>query len=513
MISDKHKINCQDCRATGLDLRTAPRLSCTDPSDKFPNGQVQAGRDQLYESGDDTLGELAEWLEEARYEQTYIPYLRRARIECVGPNGEVYYKSRPLTLKPNVLLETDRVSYSDSIQQFPRKGPLRACIWARPGYTFASVDWNMGESLTHAQSCIWLLGYSDLAEALNNGLDPHSSLAAQVLSITYEEQVARKKAGEKLAVATRQGAKPFTFGKPTGMGSPKLVTQARMQGEDTPCPNGPVMIDDGDGGLIPGYKGTRFCILMDGAARCGFDPDGTSNKVVQWGKPGYERDCKPLCRACLECADRLGEHWLKLWRENKPYFKYAADCVDNGQNVGPEIAEFFGLQGTRLEPGEVMQHVSGIIRGAVGFTDACNGWFQSLLGVAAKLALRRAQRECCDSTVVVPSDACAGGVVSKYAGQPSPLYGSRCVALQHDELLAELLASKRHAAATRLSEIMVRALQEVCPDLAPAVKAPAALMSQWFKGAEPRFALGGDKPANDNDELIPWVPKKKKAAA
>ena len=488
------QINCQDCRTTGLDLSTAPQLPITEPSDKFPNGQVQASRDVLFESGDETLGELAQWLEDAKVIGTYIPFLRKARVECAGPDGEVFFKSRPLTLKPNVLLETDRTSYEDAIQQFPRKGRLRTCIRARSGYRFASVDWNMGESITHAQSCRWILGYSDLGDALNRGLDPHASLAAEILGLSYEEFMHQLKVlKDPQAKDTRQGAKPFTFGKPTGIGSPKLVTQARMQGEDTPCENGPVILADGR----RGYKGTRFCVL-GGADRCGVHPDGTSNKVTSWGRPGYERDCKPLCRACLECADRFGEKWLKLWRENKPYFKYAKDASEFGQKISREVAEFLGVDGDRLAPGEMLQHVSGIIRGDVGFTDCANGWFQSLLAFCAKLALRCAQRECCDSSVIVPSDACEGGVVSAYAGQRSPLYGSRCVVLYHDELFAELIASMAHDGATRLSEIMVRTLQEICADQTPAIKAPPALMMVWHKGAEEK--------RDEDGRLIPWEP-------
>lgn len=495
VVSDKHLINCQDCCASGLDLSTAPSLPRTDPSDKFPNGQIQAGRDVLDESGDESLADLADYLRDAKTQETYIPYLRRARVECVGPNGEVYFKSRPLTLKPNNPLETDRVSYDDGIHGFPRKGPLRSCIRARTGYVLASVDWNMGESLTHAQSCRWILGYSDLGDALNKGLDPHALLAAQVLGLTYEEFQARKK--EKLLVDTRQGAKPTTFGKPTGMGSPKIVMQARMQGVDTPCPLGPTMIDDGKGNPIPGYRGTRFCILMDGAERCGVLPDGSDNKVTAWGRAGYERECKPMCRACLQCADRIGDHWVKLYRENRPYFKWASDVSENGQPVSQEVADFLGLDGLRLAPGEMLQHVSGIIRGGCKFTDAANGWFQSLLGVAAKLALRWAQRECCDSSYRVPTEVIPGDVASAYAGQRSPLFGSRAIGLMHDELLAELLRSNKHHAATRLSELMVTTLRLICPDQAPAVKAPAALMGRWLKSAEPVVHA---------DELVEWVP-------
>ena len=503
--AESAKINCQECRSSGYDL-TDVQVPCTEPSNRFPNGQIQATRDTLYESGDESLAELAEWLEDAKVEGTYIPYLRTGRVQCVGPDGEVFYRDRPLTLKPNVMLETDRTSYEDSIHQFPRKGRLRQCMKARAGYVYCSVDWNMGESLTHAQSCRWLLGYSDLGDALNKDLDPHASLAAQVMGLTYDEFMHRYKVlKDKACVDMRQAMKPLTFGKPAAMGDIKIVMTQRKNGPDTACPSGPAMISDGKDDLIPGYKGLRFCVVTAGAERCGVE------MVTSWGAKGYERDCVPLCKACLECVSKISKSWKSLWRENVPYGKFAGDVSDNGQPISQEMAEFLGIEGDRLAPGEMLQHVSAIVRGAVGYSDACNGWFQSLLGVAAKLALRRAQRECCDSTYRVPSDACAGGVVSKYAGQRSPLYGSRCIALLHDELLAELLEHSAHHGAMRLDELMVRALQEICPDMAPAVKAPAALMRIWYKGAEPRWLVGGDKPANDEDVLVPWEPKRKAA--
>lgn len=136
----KARINCKACGATGLDLSTAPTLPKTDASTMFPEGQVSANRDTLNEAGDETLRALADYDEDAKTEQTYGPYLRKARIvDPADPLGA--WADVPLTLWPNVLLETDRTSYSDPIQQFPRGGGLRACIVARgPRYEIVDVD-------------------------------------------------------------------------------------------------------------------------------------------------------------------------------------------------------------------------------------------------------------------------------------------------------------------------------------------------------------------------------------
>lgn len=125
----KALINCTECAATGLDLSAATDIPLT------PTGRVAAGRDPLNESGDELLIDLADHFEGAKTLDVYVPYLRRARTPiaghsdgcpqirddkedctCPGP-----YRDIPLTLWPNVLLETGRTSYSGVIQLYPRK--------------------------------------------------------------------------------------------------------------------------------------------------------------------------------------------------------------------------------------------------------------------------------------------------------------------------------------------------------------------------------------------------------
>lgn len=457
-------INCKACSATGLDIRNAPDVPLTETE------KVAGGRDVLDESGDEGLMSFSAYGRSSKVVEVYGPYLAKA--------GD-----RPLTLKPNPLLETDRTSYSDVIQQFPRDKGLRECIVARPGYRLCSVDYFSGELITHAQSCIWIVGHSDLADALNNDANPHEMLGAAMLGMDYaaflEVYNDKKHPGYRQAKDARQAAKPGNFGFPGGMGAPKMALQQRRGGPDTPCPNGPACLNPAQvaKGKAPirGYRGLRFCILMDGADRCG------ERKLVEWkGRP-----CAPTCAACLDCAERLRDVWFGKWSEAKPYFKFVSAVVNQGQENG-------------LEPGQVIQHVSRIVRGGCKFTNAANGYFQSLLARAAKLALRRAQRECCDRTFRVPDDACRGGVVSAYAGLDSPLLGSRVIVFQHDENIPEIPIAQEHDGATRLSELMVRALQETCPDLAPAVKAPPALMPRWYKSAEPVYHRG---------RLVAWTPE------
>ena len=486
---EKDGVNCKECCATGLDLATAPMLKLTEPSEMYPKGNVSADRDSLNESGDDVLQMLADYGEDAKTITNYGPYLRKAQIEVVGADGVVIRYPRPLNLRANVILETDRVSYSDAIQQFPRSGGLRACITARKGYVLCSVDYNQGEVITHAQSVLWILGHSRQAEIVLEGKEVHSMFGSEVLGVTYDEFFKNKKTIKSYTNA-RQAAKPWVFGRPGGMGIVKLVQAQRKQGPDTASLNGPVMIWDEDNECeVRGYRGLRFCILMDNKTSCG------SKKTTSWGSGQYARTIAPTCVDCLNCASRLDLSYKESFPEIKDYFKYTTSVSEDGQHLTDEQCVLFDLpNGSQLAPGEMVQHVSDIIRGGVQFNDCSNGYFQSLLAVASKMAMRIAQRECCDSSVRVPE-------YSKFAGQKSPLYGSRCIVLQHDEIIAELLEVNMHTGALRLSEIMVWCLQVVCPDMASAVKAPPALMRRWYKSAEPVYV---------NEQLIPWEPKPKK---
>lgn len=409
------------CYGTGLLLIDAvPRTE---------KGGIAYGRDALSESGDEDLINYAAWSEDAKIANVYVPFLR-------GGVGV------PLTLSPNVLLVTGRASYSGVIQLLPREGGVRECIVARPGKVLVSCDYGGLELATHAQSCLWLVGYSKLAEAINGDIKVHDAMGARLGGISYEEMLARTKAGDKTVKAWRQAAKAANFGFPGGMGAPKLVLQKRKEGT-TAAADGTV------------YKGLRFCVLMRGAERCG------EVKVTAWGKAGNERSIPPTCKACIECSEDLRAVWFEQWPENRDYFRLIGDQSDRGW---------------------IEQHVSRRIRGGVDFTNAANGYFQSLAADGAKLALYRVSREC-------------------YAVPSSALYGaSRVILFAHDELIVEVPEDQAHEAAVRIGDVMVGTMREYTPDVA--VTAEPALMRKWFKGAEPVYV---------GDRLIPWEPKAKAA--
>ncbi len=153
----------------------------------------------------------------------------------------------------------------------------------------------------------------------------------------------------------------------------------------------------------------------------------------------------------------------------------------------PDVREYFRWIKGALGPageGPIQQLRSKRTRYITRFTQAANGYFQSLAAEGAKEACFRVAREC-------------------YAVKESPLYGSRPVAFCHDELLVESLEDRAPEAADRLSRVMVESMEKFLPDV-PVIAEPVVMRS-WFKGA---------KTIRDKDgRLMVWQPQKKKEKA
>ena len=313
----------------------------TDPSEKFPEGQVSTSADTLRESGGPALEGLAgDGNEKVR--NTYIPLLRGGTERPINPNF-------------NPLLATGRSSYYEpSLQVLPRKGGVRSCITARPGTVFFSVDWAAAELSAVAQACLWLpeIGFSRLGEAINAGQDPHVRLGGKILGKTYEEAIALKRAKDAAFAGIRQLCKPINFGKWGGMGPATLVLTARKDATTTPSPSG---IE---------YAGTRFCVLSGLKERCG------ERKTTEWNN----EPIPPTCTDCIDLAVEYGILFAQEWEEYAPYLAVAAREAREG--------------------GLVTQFVSGRLRGGLGYCQCANTKFQGLIADVAKAALCKITEEC-----------------------------------------------------------------------------------------------------------------------
>lgn len=172
-------------------------------------------------------------LEEARiYNWLVLSALgERSGIEkLLGTYVPVLFDGTQLPINPsfNELVGSGRSScYDPNLQNPPRKGGIRECFIPRFGFLYAFCDYSFIELCTLAQSCLEMFTWSAMADAINAGLDPHLDMAASMLGISYEEAVARKKAGDKQIGEFRQMSKALNFGFPGGLGKAKFVEYAR----------------------------------------------------------------------------------------------------------------------------------------------------------------------------------------------------------------------------------------------------------------------------------------------
>ena len=348
-------------------------------------GAVSTTKEVCLESGDPVLVMYGEGSVSRKILTTYIPVIRLGVTEPIHPSF-------------NPLVESGRCSaYRPNLQNPPRLGGVRETFVARPGYLFASCDYDSAELRGLAQVCLDLVGYSQLAQAFQDDalFDPHAAFAADVLGISYEEGMRRKGDRDPEFVAYRQRAKAANFGYPAGLAARTFVSYAKSYGLDL----------------------------------------------------------------TLEEAEAIRAEWFRKWPEMRDYFRYVSSLV------GPTA------------PNILVQLRSGRARGDVRFTSAANSFFQGLSADGAKRAAFLAAREA-------------------YGDPSSPFYGSRPWLLMHDELLVEVPEERAHDAALRLQVLMVRAMEEVTPDV-PAT-ASVHLMRRWYKEACPVY--------NDG-RLVPWVPQ------
>lgn len=92
---------------------------------------------------------------------------------------------------------------------------------------FANADYSALELRTLAQVCIFLFGYSRLAEVLNAGEDPHLTMASSMLGMSYAEALVLNDAHDHRVDDARQTGKVANFGFGGGLGAEKLCLFAR----------------------------------------------------------------------------------------------------------------------------------------------------------------------------------------------------------------------------------------------------------------------------------------------
>lgn len=174
--------------------------------------EIQTSADAARDSGNVAAIAFADVVSADKLLNTYVPILER------GKNG------LPVTSNPNVLVASGRTSWTNpNWQNPPRVGGIRECVVPRPGFVLCGADLDTVELRALAQSCLEILGYSEMASALLRGEDLHLALAAEFLGLDYATAKARYDAGDPILIENRQTAKQVNFGLPGGMGAPKFA--------------------------------------------------------------------------------------------------------------------------------------------------------------------------------------------------------------------------------------------------------------------------------------------------
>lgn len=179
------------------------------------SGQVKTDDATLEAVGTDQAESLRRYKSIEKIVSGYLPHLWAGT-------------TRPITPRYNTLVATGRTSsFSPNIQQQPRAGGVRECFVPRRGCLFAAADWSSIEMAALAQVCLDLFGQSRLADALNDGLDPHLAVAAQLLCVDYQTAKKNRAAGDARTKRARQLAKIANFGFAGGMGPGSFVYYAK----------------------------------------------------------------------------------------------------------------------------------------------------------------------------------------------------------------------------------------------------------------------------------------------
>lgn len=186
-----------------------------DPMPATPTGKPKTDAATCDASGDEVLKAYGRLGEINSKLNNYVPVLRMGTVHARYGLAETGRTTCTIYLGKG------------NLQNLPRSGGVRECFAPRPGRVFAGADYDGLELRTVAQSCLKLVGHSELAKALNAGLDPHLALAAQILGISYDLAKARKKAGDKEIDNARQTAKVANFGFPGGLGAERFVEYAK----------------------------------------------------------------------------------------------------------------------------------------------------------------------------------------------------------------------------------------------------------------------------------------------
>lgn len=399
-----------------------------EPIKRTPTGGVSCDAEVL-----ERLRGVDPVMDQFIHRQTLIGLLDRDMAAMFDADGQPVDR---MHFNFNVVVETGRTSSSGGKKPllYPaRNGQnvdprIRPCFVPDPGWLLYSCDYAGLELVTFAQTCIWLFGASRMAEIINQGINVHEYMGAQLARYMHQEfrtllddagitddpmkvyetfHVAKTHESE----ATRAFWKKWrTFAKPTNLGYP--------------------------GGLGP-------------------------RKMVSYAKSTYGIDIT------VEEAEMFRQVWYSTFPEAPAYFDYVNEELRDPVNEAwvdedGELHEKYCYR-TRL----------GMYRAGATYCAAANGLaLQSPGAEGATLGYASVVRAVRDRS------------------QESVLYGTKVHDFIHDEVLGSFPENELvQPRAQEVQRLMEEALQAYTPDVR--VSTEMALMRAWRKEAEEVRDEGG----------------------
>ncbi len=186
-------------------------------------------------SGDPLLAVYGEFGSAIKTLRTDVPLVRAGMYEPIHAHFEVLLETGDIGCsKPNLVNLPTQVIHAHGCNVKGCKEPahlvgVRECFVPRPGFVLLAGDYAQIQLRTWSQVCLWTLGYSEMSVALNEGRDPHTMVAANLLGITEAEAMHRKEHDPASIYFERQCGKVSNFGNPGGIGPDRLVDAAARQ--------------------------------------------------------------------------------------------------------------------------------------------------------------------------------------------------------------------------------------------------------------------------------------------
>jgi len=333
------------------------------------------------------------------------------------------------------------------------------------GNVIFSLDYNAMELGTLAQKCIDLFGYSKLGELINNNVDTHAFLGAQI---------------------AHELDKYFASACDTNDKDEIAANFMSLKKEKSPCTSPHFLDTKPPQSFMLGVD--KYGDLGDGATwSLYYAHYRTFAKPTGLGYPGGLGPATFITYAKgmfgftidLDMAKLLRELWKTALPEMSEYLEHVNKGTDDTWSE-PDYEE--QEDGTyKKRPWHCYTTPLGMHRARCSYTAAANGMgLQSPSAEGALSALCETMQECTTGSL---------------AGK---LYPSMFI---HDELVGECpwKGAETTEWLDQMGKIMVKNMMKITPDVASRVE--PALMFRWSKKADPVYDEAG--------VLVPWVPEKK----